>query len=205
MSESQAYWPPEAMQPPADDPYVCPRAPEYDEQLHSYTYPCLSQQSLILDDEAAAHPNPSPTLQQRPQQFDPRALLNPRSVSKRPAAEQESERGRESELGHELPGQVSLVERLHNVHERTASPAKKIKTDDDRTKKTHSPANFGAGALNMKKQTNGQDTQPPQSNLAIDLTMSKIPPTTEPVTKLINSQATTRTPKFRSFRTIPTN
>jgi hypothetical protein len=58
------------------------------------------------------------------------------------------------------------------VHERTASPAKKIKTEDDRKKQNRSPASFGAGALDLTKQSNGQ-AQMSQRNLAIDLTMSK--------------------------------
>jgi hypothetical protein len=61
--------------------------------------------------------------------FDPRALLNPKSAAaKRPASSgQDSERGRTEPT---VTGQVSLVERLHNVQERTASPAKRVKTED---------------------------------------------------------------------------
>ncbi|KAF2450267.1 hypothetical protein P171DRAFT_426694 [Karstenula rhodostoma CBS 690.94] len=116
-------------------------------------------------------PSPSPAPPCQPQQYDPRALLNPKSASKRPAAEQEPERGRETGNGEKVSGQVSLVERLHNVHERTASPAKKVKTGDNHKKKIHSPASFSAGALDLKNPSNGQ-AQAPQSNLAIDLTMS---------------------------------
>ncbi|KAL1608529.1 hypothetical protein SLS60_003471 [Paraconiothyrium brasiliense] len=167
MSEPQAVWPPEAM---ASSHYVYPRGSEYNEQQQPQSYSYVFQQPLIANNETAA-PQPSPTSLYQPQQFDPRALLNPKSVSKRSAAEQEAERGRETENGQELPGQVSLVERLHNVHERTASPAKKVKTEDDHKKKNRSPASFGAGALDLKKQSNGEP-QVQQPNLAIDLTMS---------------------------------
>ncbi|KAL5432753.1 hypothetical protein PMIN06_004428 [Paraphaeosphaeria minitans] len=171
MSEPQAVWPPDFMASSAgDDRY--PRGTDYNEQ--QFPLPYVFQQPLITNNEAAAPkaPSPSPALQYQSQQFDPRALLNPKSASKRPAAEQEPERGREPSSGEGLSGQVSLVERLHNVHERTASPAKKIKTDDDHhKKKSHSPASFGAGALDLKKPSNGQAQAPPPGP-AIDLTMS---------------------------------
>lgn len=62
--------------------------------------------------------------------FDPAALLNPKSAPKRPASStgEETERGRADPT---ISGQVSLVERLHNVQERTASPAKRVKTADE--------------------------------------------------------------------------
>ncbi|KAF2684131.1 DNA repair protein rad5 [Lentithecium fluviatile CBS 122367] len=106
------------------------------------------------------------------QQFDARALLNPKSVSKRPATEQgtEPERGREDPTG---PGQISLVERLHHVQERTASPAKRARTEDERKKtaKLHANSgNFGGGAMNFN-QNNTQQSLPTQGP-AIDLTMS---------------------------------
>lgn len=172
MSEPQASWPPEVVSSYVGEDYVYPRGPDYDEQQDPLPY--VPQQPLITNYEAAAPqvPSPSPAPQYQLQQFDPRALLNPKSASKRPAAEQEPERGRETSNGEGLSGQVSLVERLHNVHERTASPAKKIKTSDDHKKKNHSTASFGAGALDLKTPSNGQD-QPPRPNLAIDLTMSK--------------------------------
>lgn len=102
------------------------------------------------------------------QQFDPRALLNPKSVPKRPAVEQELERGREVES--ETPGQVSLVERLHNVHERTASPAKRPRTDDEQKKKPQSNIGSG-GALALQQNKSGQPTS--TAGPSIDLTMSK--------------------------------
>jgi hypothetical protein len=174
MSDAQAVWPPGlmAMASFTGDDYVYPRGPDDagDEQQHPYPY--VFQHPLMANDVVAAPKIPSPAPQYQPQLFDPRALLNPKSVSKRPAAEQNPERGRETENGQQLPGQVSMVERLHNVHERTASPAKKIKTEDDRKKQNRSPASFGAGALDLTKQSNGQ-AQMSQRNLAIDLTMSK--------------------------------
>jgi hypothetical protein len=174
MSDTQAVWPPKfmAMASFTGDDYVYPRDLDdaSDEQQHPY--PFVFQHPLMTNDEAAAPKIPSPAPQYQSQLFDPRALLNPKSVSKRPAAEQGPERGRETENGQELPGQVSMVERLHNVHERTASPAKKTKTEDDHKKQNRSPASFGAGALDLTKQSNTH-TQIPQHNLAIDLTMSK--------------------------------
>ncbi|KAH5167190.1 hypothetical protein HBH77_242550 [Parastagonospora nodorum] len=64
-------------------------------------------------------------------QFSPTALLNPRSLaSKRPASSSSDlDRGRTNPT---IASQISLVEQLHNVQERTASPAKRIKTDEDR-------------------------------------------------------------------------
>ena len=101
------------------------------------------------------------------QQYDPRALLNPKSISKRPAAEEQAVRGREDAA---FAGQVSLVERLHNVHERTESPSKRVKTDDERKSKSHSNVGSG-GALDLKP--NGDRSTPIPSHSAIDLTMSK--------------------------------
>ena len=145
---------------------------EHQEQLQHYENPYIAYHSLIANEEAAAaaQPYPSPTPQYQ-QAFDPRALLNPRSVApKRPATEQEHERGRESDA----PGQVSLVERLHNVHERTASPAKKVKTEDDHKKKTNSHTSFGGGgALDLSKPQSEPATLIAQPGPSIDLTMSK--------------------------------
>ncbi|KAH4048262.1 hypothetical protein HBH49_155990 [Parastagonospora nodorum] len=69
-------------------------------------------------------------------QFSPTALLNPRSLaSKRPASSgSDLDRGRTDPT---IAGQISLVEQLHNVQERTALPAKRIKTDEDRKKSMH--------------------------------------------------------------------
>jgi hypothetical protein len=102
-------------------------------------------------------------------QFDPRALLNPKSqVSKRPASSgEEADRGRPDPT---ITGQVSLVERLHNVQERTASPAKRVKTEEDR-RKTANMASFGSGSALNLQSANGQ--APTQPGPAIDLTMSK--------------------------------
>jgi hypothetical protein len=110
------------------------------------------------------HVAPAPSVSQ----FNPSALLNPRSAnSKRPASSGgDADRGRPDPT---IAGQVSLVERLHNVQERTASPAKRVKTEEDRKK----PANrqgFGGGSALELQKTNGQ--APPPSGPAIDLTMS---------------------------------
>jgi hypothetical protein len=102
-------------------------------------------------------------------QFDPRALLNPRTqVSKRPASSGgDADRGR---IDPTIAGQVSLVERLHNVQERTASPAKRVKTDENR-RKTANIATFGGGSALDLQQANDQASA--QQGPAIDLTMSE--------------------------------
>jgi hypothetical protein len=106
--------------------------------------------------------------------FDPRALLNPKvaAAAKRPASSggEEADRGRTDPA---VPGQISLVERLHNVQERTASPAKRVKTED-RRKQNVNRANFGGGSALDLQNPNGQPPPPqPQQGPAIDLTMSK--------------------------------
>lgn len=100
--------------------------------------------------------------------FDPSALLNPRSLaSKRPASSSgDADRGL---LDPTIAGQVSLVERLHNVQERTASPSKRVKNAEDR-KKTANRQDFGGGSALELQKTNGQAPLPPGP--AIDLTMS---------------------------------
>jgi hypothetical protein len=111
--------------------------------------------------------------------FDPRALLNPTaaiptSTAKRPASSgEDGSRGRAEIVAP--PGQVSLVERLHNVQERTASPAKRVKTDEQVKARS---SGFGSGALDLG-QGNGQYSQhsngyhPTPQSTAVDLTMSK--------------------------------
>jgi hypothetical protein len=100
--------------------------------------------------------------------FDPRALLNPKSqASKRPASSSgEADRGRPDPT---IAGQVSLVERLHNVQERTASPVKRVKTEEDR-KKTAMASFGGSSALNLQS---ANTQSPAHAGPAIDLTMSK--------------------------------
>ncbi|KAJ4364614.1 hypothetical protein N0V83_009210 [Neocucurbitaria cava] len=101
--------------------------------------------------------------------FDPRALLNPKSTGpKRPASSEEIDRGRTDPT---IAGQVSLVERLHNVQERTASPAKRVKTVDDVRPKKATHSDFGGGNALDLKQPNGRPPQP-QQGPSIDLTMS---------------------------------
>lgn len=124
---------------------------------------------------AATHHNNNGAPASQMPQFDPRALLNPKLPNpKRPASSgEEFDRGRTDPT---IAGQVSLVERLHNVQERTASPAKRIKTVDDEPVKKTSQSNFGgSSALNLQNP-NGQPNLPrpgPGSGPSIDLTMSK--------------------------------
>ncbi|KAF1832293.1 hypothetical protein BDW02DRAFT_433791 [Decorospora gaudefroyi] len=134
--------------------------------------------ALLLDpkrvrrtgDDATHHTN-SGTPAPQAQQFDPRSLLNPKSAnSKRPASPgEEADRGRTDST---IPGQLSLVERLHNVQERTASPAKRVKTEDER-KHNGNRSTFGGGSTLDLQNPNGHPPAPlPQQGPAIDLTMS---------------------------------
>ncbi|EOA86176.1 uncharacterized protein SETTUDRAFT_151209 [Exserohilum turcica Et28A] len=103
-------------------------------------------------------------------QFDPRALLNPKSANpKRPASSgADTDRGRtEASNG----GQVSLVERLHNVQERTAAPAKRVKTEDPQRKPQSRPTFAAGSALDLQNQ-NSPAAHPPPQRPPIDLTMS---------------------------------
>ncbi|KAH5722962.1 hypothetical protein HBI17_250380 [Parastagonospora nodorum] len=101
-------------------------------------------------------------------QFSPTALLNPRSLaSKRPASSSSDlNRGRTDPT---IASQISLVKQLHNVQERTASPAKRIKTDKNRKKSTHRQGFNGSSSLELQK-TSSQ--APSQTGPSIDLTIS---------------------------------
>lgn len=105
-------------------------------------------------------------------QFDPRALLNPKSANpKRPASS-----GGDADRGRIEPaniGQVSLVERLHNIQERTASPAKRFKTGEVQTNTPHRTNFSGGSALDPRYQQNSPVLSPPQQKPSIDLTMSE--------------------------------
>ena len=140
----------------------------------------MAQPSIRLIDkgEIAAQPqsqpqNPRSMPQFQPYTYDPRALLNPKSMAKRPASEAEPEanRGRDDPT---IAGQVSLVERLHNVHERTTSPSKRARTDDQRPKPRQQSNMGGGSTLKMQQHAPNQSPAPtsgPASG-AIDLTMS---------------------------------
>jgi hypothetical protein len=133
---------------------------------------------LIDKGEIAVQPqsqsqNPRGMPQFQPYAYDPRALLNPKLMAKRPASEAEPEanRGRDDPT---IAGQVSLVERLHNVHERTASPSKRARTDDQRPK-PRQQSNMGSGStLKMQHQAPNRSPAPTSGPAggAIDLTMS---------------------------------
>ncbi|ORY18600.1 SNF2 family N-terminal domain-domain-containing protein [Clohesyomyces aquaticus] len=103
------------------------------------------------------------------QPYDPRALLNPKSAAKRSAAEGGVDAGQE---GAPVAGQMAFIERMHNVHERTASPSKRMRTEGEsnQQKKPQSSMQGGGGALDLHSQ-NGQ-VQRPQTSVAIDLTLS---------------------------------
>ncbi|KAF2713288.1 hypothetical protein K504DRAFT_461842 [Pleomassaria siparia CBS 279.74] len=106
--------------------------------------------------------------------YDPRTLLHPRSMSKRPAVEPQP--SAEQDGGQDDPtiaGQVSLVERLHNVHDRAHSPAKRIKTEDERKKSRQ--LHMGGGSTLAPDSTNHTPAPSPptaSNGGAIDLTMS---------------------------------
>ena len=128
-----------------------------------------SELTGLCTGDAITHHNNNEVATPQVQQFDPRALLNPRTAnSKRPASSDgDSDRGR---IDPTIAGQVSLVERLHNVQERTASPAKRVKTDDSH-KKSASSSSFGGSGLDLQ---NHNATPPGLSQgPSIDLTMSE--------------------------------
>ncbi|KAH6134253.1 hypothetical protein HBI68_245820 [Parastagonospora nodorum] len=101
-------------------------------------------------------------------QFSPTALLNPRSLaSKRPASSgSDLNRGRTDPT---IASQISLVKQLHNVQKRTASPAKRIKTNKDRKKSTHRQGFNSSSSLELQK-TSSQ--APSQTGPSINLTIS---------------------------------
>jgi hypothetical protein len=117
--------------------------------------------------EQATQQNQTPPATPR---FDPSALLNPKSAAKRPAST--SEGSESSRAEPTSAGQVSLVERLHNVQERAASPAKRVKTAEEqqRKKKPSNSASFGGGSALDLNQNGGAPLPPPAQ---VDLTMSK--------------------------------
>ncbi|KAF2999031.1 hypothetical protein E8E13_008323 [Curvularia kusanoi] len=116
--------------------------------------------------EQAAQPSQATTTPR----FDPAALLNPKSAAKRPASSSEPSASTRSETAS-AGSQVSLVERLHNVHERAASPAKRVKTtEEQRKKKPSNGSQFGgSGSLDLSK-SNGSTPVPQPATY--DLTMS---------------------------------
>jgi len=101
--------------------------------------------------------------------FDPHALLDPRSINaKRPASSgEDAERGR---ADPSFAGQVGLVERLHNVQGRTASPAKRIRTDEPR-KPPGNDSSFRGGTSLISQNSDRQRSEPTHG-AQIDLTMS---------------------------------
>ena len=160
MSGDSGYWapppPPYGMQQMSPQTNPGARAPDVPQPM---------SQSGATQPQSSLHTTP------QFQQFDARALLNPKSVSKRPAIDQaqEFERGREDPAP---AGQVSLVERLHHVQERTASPAKRARTEDEHRKAAKGHIGFGSGgALDLNRIS-----QQPVSTKgpSIDLTMSKV-------------------------------
>jgi hypothetical protein len=122
--------------------------------------------------DVATHQNNNGASTNQTPHYEPRALLNPNSANfKRPASSGgDADRGRPEPT---IAGQVSLVERLHNVQERTASPAKRVKTGDPRNQNgNHS--NFSGGSALGLQNPNGQAPPPlPRQGPPIDLTMSK--------------------------------
>jgi hypothetical protein len=125
-------------------------------------------QGLMEQEDATRPPLPQPT-------YDPRALLNP-TTAKRPASVAGSERGREDPHYAADAGQISLVERLHNVQERTASPSKRPKPDDPQKSRPLQLPGRGGFTLDMQNvpKTGLPSLPPPSASKAtIDLTMSK--------------------------------
>lgn len=119
---------------------------------------------------ATQHPDYPVNPQMQPN-YDPRALLNPRASSSKRSASSAASGGSPADVAH--AGQVSLVERLHNVHHRTSSPAKRLKTDDDNAKNFATPSVRGGGALDVALK-NGEHPATTAQSTSIDLTMSKL-------------------------------
>lgn len=135
------------------------------------TTPINNELTSLSAAEKSAKQNQTPPATPR---FDPKALLNPKAATKRPAS---AEEGGESSNAGLAAGQVSLVERLHNVQERAASPAKRVKTaEEQRKKKNESGASFGRGSALDLGQNGGasldQNGGPPLPPAQVDLTMS---------------------------------
>ncbi|KAH6214781.1 hypothetical protein HBI15_135460 [Parastagonospora nodorum] len=107
-------------------------------------------------------------------QFSLTALLNPRLLaSKRPASSSSDlNRGRTNPT---IASQISLVEQLHNVQERTASPAKRIKTNKDRKKSTHRQGFNSSSSLELQKtSSDDDDVQLVRDNIEELICISKV-------------------------------
>jgi hypothetical protein len=103
-----------------------------------------------------------------PPAYDPTALLNPKAPVKRPATDPSNSQDDASECG-----QISLVERLHNVHQRTASPAKRARTDSDHQQKQPPKSSIqGGSTLDLQRENNPPASIRPEAS-TIDLTMSE--------------------------------
>jgi hypothetical protein len=189
MSEGQVVESIESEPPPAPDPVYAFGADALPEDMHQLTGSEAAQQLQNTRPTPPPHQQfqqlpQLPQFQQFPQQRQqqqqwqfpqfnpPHAPMNPHINWPAGDSVSASNRGREDQA----PGQISLVERLHNVHERTASPAKRPRTDDDGnhidSKKPHINLRGGGhgGALDLQnnKPTAVRATQGPP----IDLTMS---------------------------------
>lgn len=132
--------------------------------LPDTSYSATELTSRFPGDQAAQQDHTPPATPR----FDPAALLNPKLSSKRSAPSATISEGSTSEPSR--AGQVSLVERLHNVQERAASPAKRVKTveEQQRKKKSSSSAQFGGSALDL----NNGGRAPVPLPAPVDLTMS---------------------------------
>ncbi|KAF3039924.1 hypothetical protein E8E12_007199 [Didymella heteroderae] len=158
----------------ADSPSSSLAVQQWIDESHDYTnYDLLPDTTLATNELTPLSP-----AEQAPQQgqtppatprFDPAALLNPKSAAKRPASTSEGSESSRAEPAS--AGQVSLVERLHNVQERAASPAKRVKTTEEqlRKKKPSNGASFGGGSALDFNQNGGASLPPPAQ---VDLTMS---------------------------------
>lgn len=104
--------------------------------------------------------------------YDPRALLNPGASWKRPVSDADAD-GDQGPIDAVQAGQVALVERLHNVSQRMASPAKRVKTEDGERKQQPTSSLPAGSALSFKPKDDGPSPPRPAESPAIDLTMSK--------------------------------
>jgi SNF2 family DNA or RNA helicase len=111
-----------------------------------------------------------------PQKFDPRALLNPRSLSKLNPQPEIVEIGNGEQRGRNViqgpgPGMGSQVERLHNVYARAEQSPKRPRVEDEEQRKKPKLGPMGAGDL-MASLRPSLTAQPAQlnNNVTIDLT-----------------------------------
>lgn len=135
----------------------------------SHIHPIFSAEEPVLIEQGNSAQIQNSRVTATPPAYDPAALLNPKAPNKRPARDSASTEENASDHG-----QVTFVERLHNVHQRTASPAKRVRTEPEQQQKQSPKLSIqGGGALNLQRENNTPAVSISSQSTAIDLTMSK--------------------------------